>query len=490
MNLSAGKIIANGQLQIARRLGSGPFDITYLALHLETSRIVVVKEVFVQIVCSRGDEGGVEVVQDSRREYFDRLLDRIESMYHELKDVRSKHVVTIHDTIRSNGTLYVVQDYVAGIDLDQYLRKNILKEEQAIDFASKIGQALRQLHAQGIHHLAIEPRNIRITHDDELVLVGFASGKCPDRCDQTASIPGLKASPYAPLELGNMGATNATPASDVYSLAATLYAMLTRLTPPSANDQLCDGFPQKLLERKRVSQQTIDALRTAMSPSRLSRPQSVDEFLALLGVTIQEDTPEETFVVNDYVVDEALADGNKGSQQTSAEADEQERLNEDIRQVKSITGQQTPHRHRHRATDSRFDTIRQMVADSEAEENTIDKARALYRQCFDTLDQLYQQYGDDHTELQELADDVAHAVLTKLHAPLLTLSLDYEMECEQQARDIYQNACREANLVVLSLTTLPVSQDFIDNRLLPYSTSLKHLSEADLPTSSKPFWKR
>lgn len=112
-------------------------------------------------------------------------------------------------------------------------------------------------------------------------LIDFGTSKHYDESGcQTSYTPVGLSEGYAPLEqYQQVEISSFTPATDIYSLGATLYNLLTGHTPPSASEIYEEG-----LDRPRgISNLMWKTIESAMQPKRKERPQSIAEFLVLLS---------------------------------------------------------------------------------------------------------------------------------------------------------------------------------------------------------------
>jgi serine/threonine protein kinase len=136
-------------------------------------------------------------------------------------------------------------DFVPGYDLrqaiDRALRRNeFITEDQVLDWAQQLTDALRYLHGQDppVLHRDIKPANIKLMPDGLIKLVDFGLVKVLslDENRTITVVQGRGTALYTPLEQygGDMGHTDVR--SDLYAVGATLYHLLTN-TPPIAAKQ-------------------------------------------------------------------------------------------------------------------------------------------------------------------------------------------------------------------------------------------------------------
>lgn len=299
MELRPGTVLQEGEYTIIQQLGAGGFGITYLAER--GGKRLCIKEFFPQDYYTRGEDAKEARVMSERfsqdmKRY--RIKFRKEALNIARFDVNN--IVKIHDVFDENNTSYYVMDYIDGTTLyDSVCRCGTpLDEARALGYIRQAGEALKHIHQHGTVHLDIKPSNIMIRHSDDMAMViDFGLSKhYDDKGNPTTTTPGGFSRGYTPLEMYQSTAERKYgPATDIYSLGATLYALLTATTPPEASEIALSGCPAL---PNSISAATRNAIAKAMQPNPSNRPQNIDEFFALLDGEAMPNT-EETKIIED-----------------------------------------------------------------------------------------------------------------------------------------------------------------------------------------------
>jgi hypothetical protein len=131
-------------------------------------------------------------------------------------------------------------EYVDGITVRERIRKGPLPEKEALRIVRDVARALEHANIHGVIHRDVKPGNIMLTRDGKVKLAdfGLARGKGPS--DLTLEHASIGTPQYLAPEQAIRGA-NATHRSDLFSLGATLYHMVTG-HPPFAGDNLSEIF--------------------------------------------------------------------------------------------------------------------------------------------------------------------------------------------------------------------------------------------------------
>ena len=297
--LLSSSTLQNGKYEIQRVLGQGGFGITYLATQHGLNRIVAIKEFFMERFCLRNaDTCHVTIADDGSRELVNRYRNKFLKEARNIAKLEHPNIVSIIDVFEENSTAYYVMKYAQNGSLDDKVqRKGHLSEAEATRYILKVADALHFVHQHKMTHLDVKPANILLSEKDEPWLIDFGLSKQYDaQAGKQTSCTPLGFSPgYAPIEQYMADGTDSfSPESDIYSLGATFYKLLTGNTPPDAPFLANNGLPVQELKAKNVSQQSIYLIFQAMEPLRKDRLHDMNRFIELLmEITIPENPKKE-----------------------------------------------------------------------------------------------------------------------------------------------------------------------------------------------------
>lgn len=282
--LKAGTVLRE-RYQVKQIIGQGGMGCIYLAedLRLE-GRLCAVKEVEYDRALPK------EMLEEAQNQ-FQREATVLARLDH-------PNLPKVSDFFSINDSDYLVMDYVPGKDLRQLMmeaRQNdsFLPEEDVLDWASQLADALKFLHSQDppILHRDIKPSNVKLTPSGLVKLVDFGLVKLLAPGEVTITIlQGQGSALYTPLEQygGDSGHTDSR--SDIYALAGTLYHLLTNEPPVNVRDRFLN--PGSLTPIRQinasVSVRTERAIHWALQMHPEDRPKDVEAFLKALFI---EDAP-------------------------------------------------------------------------------------------------------------------------------------------------------------------------------------------------------
>ncbi len=288
MNLKTGHLLKRGDYRVEKVLGQGGFGITYLAEQTALLRKVAVKEFFMREYCEREhDTASITLGSSGSRDMVDRFRQKFIKEARVLATLNHKHIVRIIDVFEENNTAYYVMEYVGGGSLNDKVKEDALSEDEAVRYIRQVATALEFVHSQHMMHLDIKPSNILLNENDEAVLIDFGLAKQYDATgSQTSTTPVGISHGYAPLEQYRQGGVETfSPATDIYSLGATLYKLLTGITPVEA--PLRAGGENMSPLSDEITPSTATAIEKSMQLAIANRPQSIGEFLSLLDGNVE-----------------------------------------------------------------------------------------------------------------------------------------------------------------------------------------------------------
>ena len=267
---------------MGRVRGRGGFGITYETEDTRLSRKVALKELFPD-AASR--HRGVVVAPPEGRDAFVQAKERFLREARVLARFSHPGIVHVFEVFEEHGTAYLVLELLDGETLSQVLRTKgaPFSERAALDVAARVGGALTVIHRAGMLHRDVSPSNLVVTGSGRIVLIDFGLARAYD-AEQTGSMTRIVTPGYAPPEQ-YLGSGRFGPTSDVYGLAATLYRLLTSKVPLSAVDRQQGSRlepPHRL--NPAVSKLVSDGVMDGLELDAGHRPQSIDAFLARVGI--------------------------------------------------------------------------------------------------------------------------------------------------------------------------------------------------------------
>ena len=296
--LPVGTLLFHGTYRVVRHLASGGFGNTYEAVDTQLGDSVAIKEFFPKQLCGRSSEGGtVTMLSTDCGELFTQLRTKFKKEATRIRRLNHPHIVRVLAYFEEQGTAFYAMDFLRGESLSARMKRTgrPLTETEVRRYLPQVLSALKEMHAKELWHLDLKPGNIMINERDEAVLIDFGASKqlrTEEGVSVSTSLSCAYTPGYAPLELVDQNLEKFGPWTDLYSLGATLYNLLTGARPLSPS-HLIQG--EQLAFSPSVSTAMQQLITWLMQPVMSQRPQSVGEVEAWLTKTsgTVEDTPQD-----------------------------------------------------------------------------------------------------------------------------------------------------------------------------------------------------
>lgn len=282
----------NQRYIMGRVLGVGGFGITYKAYDSVLGHVVAIKEYLPNEFSTRvPTQAKVTIYTGDKREQFlagqKRFIDEARKL---AKFQHRDEIVHIFDFFDENNTSYIVMEFLDGRTLQEVLKekeKNRIDVEEAVGYTVSILDALNEVHAAGILHRDIAPDNVFLTKEGKVKLIDFGAARYATTT-HSKSLSVIIKQGYAPIEQyrskGDQG-----PWTDVYGVAATLYKMITGITPDDSLERSVKDTlkrPSKL--GVAIDKHTENALMNALNVPIEARPADAAAFKnELLSKTVK-----------------------------------------------------------------------------------------------------------------------------------------------------------------------------------------------------------
>jgi serine/threonine protein kinase len=242
---------------IGRVLGEGNFGITYLAYDSKHNVRTAIKEYYpVGFAARKGTE--VSPYSGDKTTYYNRGVEKFKSEAESLAKFADKPgIVKIRETLEANGTVYIVMEFVEGKTLEERLSlDNTMSEKDLLAIMKPLIASLAEMHEQGIIHRDIAPDNIIIEPSETAKLIDFGSAVVAD--GSGGSTMSIIKHGYAPEEQFDMNRERQGTWTDVYSLCAVMYRVLSGKIPPDSLDRFRNNNIEPLPDE--ISESTKKAI--------------------------------------------------------------------------------------------------------------------------------------------------------------------------------------------------------------------------------------
>lgn len=212
MNGLEGAVLA-GKYRVLRLIGRGGMANVYLASDLASGMNVAIKVLKLEYAAD------------------EEFIKRFENEARAVSSLSHANIVKVITVGHEGDYRYIVQEYVDGITVKELINQNgHLDWRVAVPIAIQVGVALEYAHRNGIVHRDIKPQNILITRDRIAKVTDFGIARAVSTNTITMSSGGAIGSVhyFSPEQArgGNVG-----PASDIYSMGAMLFEMVTGRVP-------------------------------------------------------------------------------------------------------------------------------------------------------------------------------------------------------------------------------------------------------------------
>ena len=301
------------EFEITSLVGQGGFGAVYQAWDHSLERAVALKEYLPASLSTRKSDGTVVPLSERTRETFDLGMRSFMNEARLLAQFDHPSLVKVYRFWQERGTAYMAMPFYRGKTLRQTLETMPGGADEAwlLRIMDGVTQALAVMHGANCYHRDIAPDNIILLEGSGLpVVLDFGAARHVIS-DKTQAITVILKPGYAPIEqYAEMPGMSQGAWTDVYALAAVMHVAVAGRAPPPSVARLVNDSYEPLAGnealRGRYSQRLLGAIDAGLGVRPESRPQSIQQLRAALGLDGASSAP-----VRDRVRETADADSDR-----------------------------------------------------------------------------------------------------------------------------------------------------------------------------------
>ncbi len=292
LHMEPGSIL-QGRFIVGKSIGYGGFGVTYIGWDALLEHRVAIKE-YLPSEFSTRMPGVTQVTVfngDKKEQFHDGLRQFVEEAKKLAKFNNVEGIVKIYDSFEENNTAYIVMEYLEGETLASRLeREKTIAPDKAVAMLTPVIESLEKVHAQGIIHRDIAPDNLFITKDGSVKVIDFGAARFATT-SHSRSLTVIIKPGFSPEEQYRSRKEQGG-YTDVYAIGATLYKMITGVTPPDALERyaMAESSNKDILEPiskyyKKIDQDQENAILNALNIRIEDRTPTMAAFLGELQST-------------------------------------------------------------------------------------------------------------------------------------------------------------------------------------------------------------
>ena len=220
LSSSGTKVHYFGDYELMEEVGRGGMGVVYRAKQVSLNRNVALKMILAGRLASEAE---------------------VKRFFHEARaaaKLQHPNIVAVHEVGLQDGQPYYSMDFIEGSNLEQLARQHPLPAQQAAEYVRAVAEAIHFAHEHGTVHRGLKPTNILIDIFNQSRITDFGLARC-EQLDPHLTTSGqiLSTPAYISPEQTQAKTEAVGPQSDVYSIGAVLYHLLTQ-RPPFAAESL------------------------------------------------------------------------------------------------------------------------------------------------------------------------------------------------------------------------------------------------------------